>query len=117
MEKKTRNSGSSSAILTYLTSNADRPVTFKEIHDATGVIPSTISGSCRRLAERFPGQVVNKGGGVYVWTSIAGKTDEKVKGLVPGDLLLLRVLKISDGRMLVMNPDDTQVYTLKEIEW
>jgi len=62
--------------------------------------------------------MVNKGRGIYVWLS---KPDDPVaieeKGNMVGDLLLIRILKISDDRMLVMNPDDTKVYTLKEIEW
>lgn len=108
--KNSRNYGVAKAVLTFMTSNADRPITASEIAEATGFIENSINGALQRLVERYP-NVRRPQKGVYMWDSVA---KEK-----PQNEILVQVIdrKPDGSGMLVRDEENGRAYVMKPVEY
>lgn len=111
-EKRVR--GTTQNVLTYLTSNADRPITLRELEREClepGGVASSVNGAALRLTERYPNceRIQN---GVYIWHSNPEVMQEQAS------LVTVRILKTrDDGSMLVIDDDTNEIYTVRPLSW
>ena len=113
-----RQSGATAAIISYVTVNPDRPVTISEIAKETGVRYQTIPGACARIMTKFPGRLDRVGHGLYVWrSSVIVEQKPSKDEIAVGELMMVKILKIADDRLLVLGDGNNRVYTMKEIDW
>lgn len=113
---KIRSSGRQSNVLTYLTSNADRPITLKELSKETDCPEGAASSAISRLILDFPTQLERSARGVYIWHSTP--TMAKKVSATEGNLMLVKIMKYDENvrRWLIMDENDT-LYVMKEVEW
>jgi hypothetical protein len=94
-------------LLDYLLSNADRPITLRELERE---FPSrTVSGAISRFVDVYP-NLERKQRGIYIWHSVP-RTDQ------PTELLLKIVKRNEDNRLLAVDEDNGTVYILKEVDF
>lgn len=97
-------------VFNYLSANANRPITYSEIVDVTGVNRTSISGVINTLLTTSPGNMQRLAKGLVRWNGTAIKP--------PVTEILLRVTgRKEDGRMLAIDEESGTTYVVKEVEW
>lgn len=109
-------------ILAYLTSNADRPVTVEELTVYFNITSSSVSAAMGRFMKEYPGQMVRKERGVYMWLS-NGSSVKRATPVAPEpavadgpDALLLEVILNKKGVILAQDSETGQIYSLKSVD-
>jgi hypothetical protein len=98
-------------VLTFLTENADRPITMDEIVESLGVNRGSLSSALIRIGERYP-NLSKKTKSSWVWSSVAPEREEQI----PGELLL-KVIQAKDGKILAQDEENQKMYVLTELEF
>jgi hypothetical protein len=107
----TQKRGAVQNLLSYFTSNADRPITLNELVENVGYDRGQCTTAANNLVNNpaYP-QMIRTGQGIYMWATKESAKDKT-------EMLVTILMRKEDGSMLVKDCEDEVVYVVRPLEF